>query len=75
VHDERVRVVGQTLGRGGVAGSVELACEGLQSLLCIALVGGVGECLPVGATDAFALAFGELGELVADAVNTAVLAV
>ena len=75
MDDERVEVVGQTLRRGGVAGSVELVDERLQSLLAVALVGGVIECLPVGLADAFALAFGQLGEQVADAVNGAVLAV
>jgi hypothetical protein len=75
VHDERVEVVGETLRRGGVAGSVELVDERLQSLLCVALAGGVIECLPVGLADAFALTFGQLGEQVADAVNGAVLAV
>jgi hypothetical protein len=75
VHDERVEVVGQTLGRGGVAGSVELVDERLQSLFAVALVGGVVERLPVGVADAFALAFGQLGEQVPQAVNGAVLAV
>jgi hypothetical protein len=44
-------------------------------VLAVALAGGVVECMPVGLADAFALAFGELGEQVADAVNGAVLAV
>jgi hypothetical protein len=75
VHDEGVEVVGEASGRGGVAGLVELACERLEPLLAVALVGGVVECLPVGLADAFALAFGQLGEQVADAVNGAVLAI
>ena len=75
VHDERVEVVGQASGGGGVAGRVELVDERLEPLLGVALVGGVIERPPVGAADAFALAFGQLGEQVADAVNGAVLAV
>jgi hypothetical protein len=75
VHDERVEVVGEASGRGGVAGTVELVDERLQSLLAVALAGGVVECLPVGLADALALAFGQLGEQVAQAVNGAVLAV
>ena len=35
VHDERVEVVIQALGRGGEAGLVELSDEGLQSLLAV----------------------------------------
>jgi hypothetical protein len=62
VDDERVEVVGETLRRGGVAGSVELVDERLQSLLAVALAGDVIECLPLGAADAFALAFGQLGQ-------------
>ena len=42
---------------------------------CVALVGGLVECLPVGLADAFALAFGQLGEQVAQAVHGAVLAI
>jgi hypothetical protein len=75
VHDERVEIVGETLRRGGVAGPVELVDQGLESLLAVALVGGVIQCLPVGPTDALAFAFGQLGEQVADPVNGAVWAV
>jgi hypothetical protein len=75
VHDERVEVVGEASRGRGVAGPVELVDERLEALLSVALVGGVIERLPVGAADAFALAFGQLGEQVADAVNGAVLAV
>jgi hypothetical protein len=75
VDDERVQVVGEASGCGGVAGPVELGDERVQSLLSVALVGGVIKRLPVGLADAFALAFGQLGEQVADAVNGAVLAV
>ena len=45
-----------------------------ESLFAVAFVGGVVECLPVGAADAFALAVGQLGGQVAQAVNGAVLA-
>jgi hypothetical protein len=62
VNDERVEVIGQASRGGGVSGPVELVDEGLESLLSVPLVGGVIECLPVGLTDALALAFGQLGE-------------
>ena len=75
VHDERVEVVGQALGGGGVAGPIELVDERPEALLAVAFVGGVIERLPVGEADAFALAVGQLGEQVADAVHGAVLAV
>jgi hypothetical protein len=75
VHDERVQVVGEASGRGGVAALVELADERLESLLGVAGADRVIERPPVGPLDPFALAFGELGEQVADAVNGAVLAV
>jgi hypothetical protein len=75
VHDERVQIVGQAFGGGGVAGPVELVDEGLESLLAVAHVGGVVECLPVDLADALAFALGQLGEQVADAVHGAVLAV
>src|SRR5829696_6937919 len=75
VHDERVEVVGEAARGGAVAGPVELVDERLQSLLAVALVGRVVERLPVGAADAFALAVGQLGEQVADAVHGAVLAI
>jgi hypothetical protein len=69
VHDERVEVVGEASGRGGVAGLVELVDEGLESLLCVALVDRVVERLPVGPADALAFALGQLGEQVADAMR------
>ena len=75
MHHERVEVVGEALGGGGVAGPVELVDQRLQPLLAVALVGGIIERLPVGQADAFALTFGQLGEQVAQAVNGAVLAV
>ena len=75
VHHERVQIVGQTLRGGGVAGPIELACQGLESLLAVAFAGRVVECLPVGLSDAFAFAVGQLGEQVAHAVHSAVLAV
>ena len=58
VDDERVEVVGQAFGGGGVAGTVELVDQRLEPLLCVALAGGVVECLPVGLADALALSFG-----------------
>ena len=75
VNDERLEIVGQALGRGGVAGCVELVDEGLESLLSVALVGGVVKRLPVGGADALALPLGQLGQQVANAMDTAVLAV
>ena len=75
VNDERVEVVAQAARGGGVAGPVELVDERPESLLCVALVGGVIERLPVGPSDALAFPFGQLGEQVADAVDGAVLAV
>jgi hypothetical protein len=75
VNDERVEVVGETFGGGGVAGAVELVDERLESLFAVALAGGVIERLPVGQTHALALAFGQLGQQVADPVNGAALAV
>jgi len=55
VHDERVEVVGEAFGGGGVAGAVELVDERPQSLLAVAFAGGVVERLPVGAADALAV--------------------
>ena len=75
MHDERVEVVGQASGRGGVAGLVELLDQGVESLLCLPLVDGLIQRLPVGRSDAFALLLGQLGQQVAHAVNGAVLAV
>jgi hypothetical protein len=60
VDDERVEVVGQAFGGGGVAGLLELGDQGLESLLAVAFVDGVIERLPVGLADALALRFGTL---------------
>jgi hypothetical protein len=57
-RDERVEVVGEALGGGGVAGGLELVNERLQAVLSVALVGGVIERLPVGLADPFAFALG-----------------
>jgi hypothetical protein len=62
VHDERVEVVGQASGGGGVAGTFELVDQGLESLLAVALADRVIECLPVGLADPLALPFGQLRE-------------
>ncbi len=75
VRDERLQVVGQASGGGGVAGSLQLVDRGLESLLAVALVRGLVERLPVGRPDAFAFALGQLDHQVARAVNSAVLAV
>jgi hypothetical protein len=75
MDDERVQIVGETPRRGGVAGPVELVDQGLESLPCVALVGGVIERLPVRQADALALPLGQLGEQVAHAMNATVLAV
>jgi hypothetical protein len=75
VHDECFEVVGQAPRRGAVARLVELVGQGLEPLLCVALVGGLIQRLSVSAADALALPFGQLREQVAHAVNGAVLAV
>ena len=75
VDDERVEVVGETTGGGGVAGLVELVEQRLQSLPCVTLVGRLVERLPVGPADALALPLWQLREQVAQAVDAAVLAV
>jgi hypothetical protein len=75
VHDERVEVVGQAFGGGGVARLLELVDQALESLLAVALTGGVIEGLPVGRADALALPLGQLRQQVAQAVHRAVLAV
>jgi hypothetical protein len=36
VHDERVKVIGEASGGGGVAALVELACERLEPVLGVA---------------------------------------
>jgi hypothetical protein len=61
VHDERVEIVGEALGRGGVAGTVELVDQRLESLLAVALIDRVVERLPVSLADPFALPLGQLG--------------
>jgi hypothetical protein len=55
VGDERLEIVGQASGRGGVAGSVELVDRRLEPPGAVALVGGLIERLPVGLADALAL--------------------
>ena len=75
VNDQRVQVVGEALRRGGVARAIELVDQRVESLLAVALIDRLIECLPVGLADALALPFGQLGEHVADAVNGAVLAI
>jgi hypothetical protein len=65
VHHERVEVVGQASGGGGVAALVELVDERLESLLGVLLVDRVVERPPVGLLDACALALGQLGVEVA----------
>jgi hypothetical protein len=47
VNDERVEVVGETLRRGRVARPIELVDERPQSLLAVAVAGGVIERPPV----------------------------
>jgi hypothetical protein len=49
VHDERVEVVGETLGGRAVAGTVELVDQGPESLLSVVLSDVLCE---VGVTDA-----------------------
>jgi hypothetical protein len=71
VDAERVEIVGQAFGRGGIAGSVELVDERLEPLGAVMLVGGVIQRLPVGLADAFALRLGQLREQVAQALNGA----
>jgi hypothetical protein len=75
VSDERVEVVCEALGGGGVAGTVEPVDDRPEALPSVALAGGVIECLPVGRPGALALPLGQFGEQVAQAVNGAVLAV
>jgi len=75
VHDQRVQVVGEASGRGGVAALVELVDEGLESLLGVALADRVIERPLVRLLDAFALPFGQLGVEVARPVHAAALAV
>jgi hypothetical protein len=65
VHDERVEIVGEALGRGGVAALVELVDERLEFLLGVAGADRVIERLPVRVLDAFAFALGQLGVEVA----------
>ena len=55
MHDERVEIVRQALGRGGEAALVELVDERLESFLAVAFVDRVIQRLPVGVLDSFAL--------------------
>jgi hypothetical protein len=75
VDDERVEVVGEAFGRGGVAGLVELVDERLEPLLGVASVDGLIERLPVRLADPFAFALGHLRVEVARAVHAAALTV
>jgi hypothetical protein len=61
VHDERVQIVGQALGRVGEAALVEVVDERLEPVLGVAFVDRVIERLPVRVLDAFAFALGQLG--------------
>jgi hypothetical protein len=70
VHDERVEIVGEALGRGGVAARVEFVDERLQSVLGVAGAGRVVERLPGRVLDAFAFALGQLGVKVARAARS-----
>jgi hypothetical protein len=51
VHDERVEIIGEAAGGGGVVGLLELVDEQLEPLLCVPLVCGFVECLPVAPAD------------------------
>jgi hypothetical protein len=62
VDDERVAVVRQARGGGGITGAFELVDERLEALLAVALVGGIVERPPLRLADALALPFGQLGE-------------
>src|SRR5919198_108642 len=75
VHDERVQVVGEALGRGDVAGVVELVDQRLELLLGVASVDGLVERLPVRLTNPFAFALGHLRVEVARTMHAAALAV
>ena len=75
MHDQRVEVVGQAFGGGGVAAAVELVDERVEPVASVGWAGGVIECFPVGVADPFAVAFGQLGQQVPEAVNRAVLAI
>jgi hypothetical protein len=48
VHDERLEVVGEASGGGGVAGTFEPVDQALEALVAVALACGVVEWLPVG---------------------------
>jgi hypothetical protein len=75
VHDERVQIVGQTLGCGREAALVEVVDQRPQALLGVVGVDRVIERLPVSVLDPFALAFGQLGVQVAGPVHAAALTV
>ena len=51
MDDERVEVVAQAAGCGGVAGAVQFADQRLEALLAVLLAGGLVEGLPVGLAD------------------------
>src|SRR5919108_2286901 len=75
VDDERVEVVGEAFGGGGVAGTFELVDQRLELLLGVASVDGRIERLPVRLADPSAFALGHLRVEVPGAVHAAALAV
>ena len=75
VDDERFEVIAEASSRRAEAGALELCDQGPEPLPCVALVLCLVERLPVGLAHSFALAFGQLGEQVAQAVDGAALAV
>ena len=75
VYDERVEVIGEAFGRGGVAGLIEFLDQGLESLLAVLLVDRLVKRLPVRCSHALAFALGQLRQQVAHAMNGAVLAI
>jgi hypothetical protein len=75
VNDERVEIVSQALGRGGVAAAVKLVDECLEPMSSVALAGGIIQCLPIRAPDPLAVSLGQFGEQVAQTTNGAVLGV
>ena len=75
VHDERVEVLSEAFGRGGVAALVELVDERSELLLGVALVERFVERPPVRLADSFAFALGHFRVEVARPVNAAALAV
>jgi hypothetical protein len=60
VHHERVKVVGQAYGGGGVAALVVLLDQGSEALLCVAGADRVIERPPLRPLDPLASALGQL---------------